>query len=174
MIVQILIIIYFLSGREVQSESRIQQSKMVKFCCCVPLDSIHIIAGTNGDILEKMSFESQTLMTLQSSEDAQSGSNERIITIEGARECIVDALKVLLPILIDRKNIESDSIFSSIDSEGVQIMKWLIPQQPCGALIGKGGEGIKNIEKLSGAYIRVLHVHEYMDNPEERFALILL
>jgi len=141
-----------------------------KFCCCVPVDSIHIIAGKNGDNLEKMSYESQTLVTLQSSEDVQSASNERIITIEGARECIVNALKVILPILIDRKNIQSDSIFSSIDSEGVKILRWLIPQQPCGALIGKGGEGITNIKKLSGAYIRVLHVYECMDNPEERFA----
>ena len=31
------------------------------------------------------------------------GSNERIITLEGARECIVYAVKVIIPILIDRK-----------------------------------------------------------------------
>jgi len=52
-----------------------------KFCCCVPVDSIHIIAGKNGDNLEKMSDEIQTLVTLQSCEDAQSGSNERIIRL---------------------------------------------------------------------------------------------
>ena len=45
------------------------------------MDSINIIAGKNGDNLEKMSDEIQTLVTLQSCEDAQSGSNERIIRL---------------------------------------------------------------------------------------------
>ena len=45
-----------------------------------------------------MSYETQFLVSLQSCEDAQSGSNERIITIKGVSG---NAFLIQLPILID-------------------------------------------------------------------------
>jgi transcription antitermination factor NusA-like protein len=162
--------------QEAQSKSsnnnKLQMTKSIKFCFSIPVDSVHIIAGNNGENLKKISEETQTLVTVQSSEDAMSGSNERIITIEGVRECIVNALKVIIPILIDRKNIQPDSLSSSTDSKSVEIVKWLVPQQLCGVLIGKGGEGVKNISKLSGAHVRVLNAHESVEISDERFAFI--
>jgi len=164
---------------EAQSKSsnrnKSQMSKSIKFCFSIPVDSVNIIAGNNGENLKKMSEETKTLVTLQSAEDAQSGSSLRIITIEGVRECIVNALKAIIPILIDRKNIQPDSLSSSTDSESVEIVRWLIPQQLCGVLIGKGGEGVKNISKLSGAHVRVLNAHEaVVENSDERFAFFRL
>ena len=126
----------------------------IKVCLCISGDCISIIAGENGFTLKKYSEDSQCLISVQAA-DTQSGSNERIIIIEGERKNIVKALKLVIPQITGRKSINLDSLWPT-DSESVKTVIWLVPQKLCGYLIGKGGHSIKKIESTSGAWVQVL------------------
>jgi transcription antitermination factor NusA-like protein len=145
----------------------------VKVCFCIPVDAVQLIVGKSGESIKKVSAESEAFVCLQSA-DSQPGSNERIMVIEGARDNIVIALKAIIAIVVGRKSTQLDSLSLSVASESVVELLWLIPQQHCGILIGKGGECVNKIAFLSGAHVRVLHIYECMETPGERFELFCL
>jgi hypothetical protein len=139
----------------------------IKVCLCISGDCISIIAGENGLTLKKYSEDSQCLISVQSAEDTQSGSNERILIFEGESNNVVKALKLVIPQIAGRKSINLDSLWPT-DSESVKTVIWLVPQKLCGYVIGKGGHYIKKIETTSGALVQLLP--ESIEKLEERFA----
>jgi hypothetical protein len=138
---------------------------MVKLCFCIPLNGVKVIAGRNCENLKNMSADSNTVISIQSEYDAPLGSNQRIILIDGESENVVNALRIIIPRLVDRKS-------SSTETESIEFVKWLIPDSDCGFLIGKKGMFIRNISTLSGAHVRVVPIHECKDyHPGERFEI---
>ena len=49
-----------------------------------------------------------------------------------------------------------------------QILKWIIPQNSCGVLIGRGGDGIRRINDMTGAWVKVAHIEEFRQCATER------
>jgi hypothetical protein len=67
-----------------------------------------------------------------SAADTQSGSNERILIIEGERNDIVKALKLVIPQIAGRKSINLDSLRptdSESDTVGPAKIMWLLDWQ---------------------------------------------
>jgi hypothetical protein len=56
---------------------------------------------------------------------------------------VVNALRIIIPMLVDRKSFELDSLNSSTDTENIEFVKWLIPERYCGILIGEKGRESK-------------------------------
>lgn len=56
--------------------------------------------------------------------------------------------------------------------DGNQIIKWVILQSDCGNLIGRGGEGIKKINELSGSWVKVAHLEDSVRGAKERLVYI--
>lgn len=57
-------------------------------------------------------------------------------------------------------------------ADGNQIIKWVILQSDCGTLIGRGGEGIKRINELSGSWVKVAHLEDSVRGVKERLVYI--
>jgi len=139
---------------------------MAKVCFCVPADATQLIAGRSFENLKRISEKSQTSINIQSSNDVQAGSNQRLVIIEGAREKIVAAVEAIIPVVVNRKSIEPSPVDTAIFE-----IQWLIPRCRCGPLIGEKGAGIKNIITLTGANVSI---YESMENQilDEKFEIV--
>lgn len=150
----------------------------LKFVFSIPTEAVGLIIGKSGKNLLKISQDSKSKVSLQSHHDVQLGSHERIVIVEGDKSSIMQALRMVVPTLIDRKSSSSSEEIKASDSppasdtESVELIKWLIPQQMCGVLIGKGGDGIKAINTQSGAWVKIAHVEEASPGAEERLVYI--
>ena len=56
---------------------------------------------------------------------------------------IVNTLRIVIIMLVDRKSFELDSLYSSTDTQNAEFVKWLIREKFCGILIGKKGRESK-------------------------------
>ena len=65
---------------------------------------------------------------------------------------------------------QAGSCESQVD--GNQIIKWVILQSDCGNLIGRGGEGIKKINEVSGSWVKVAHLEDSVRGAKERLVYI--
>jgi hypothetical protein len=91
--------------------------------------------------------------------------------IDGESENIVNALRIVIPRLVDRKSFELDSLYSSTDSENFEFVKWLIPESY--HFDREKGTPVQNISTLTGAHVRVVPIHECKDyHPGERFEIV--
>lgn len=142
----------------------------------IPTDAVGLIIGKSGKNLTKISQESQAKVFLQSHHDVQNGSHERMLIVDGDEESIIKAMRMIMTSLVERKASSfANDILSSVDSNGEktsELVKWLIPDQLCGVLIGKGGDGIKSINSASGAWVKIAHVEEASPGSEERLVYI--
>jgi hypothetical protein len=100
-------------------------TNIIKLYFCIPLDGVKVIAGRHCENLKIISTDSKTVISIQSEYDAPLGSNQRIIMIDGESENIVNALRIIIPRLVDRKS-------SSTETESIEFVKWLIPDSDCG------------------------------------------
>ena len=70
------------------------------------------------------------------------------------------------------KSIGSQAGSCESQLDGSQIIKWVILQANCGNLIGRGGEGIKRINEISGAWVKVAHLEDSVRGAKERLVYI--
>jgi len=131
----------------------------------IPTDAVGLVIGKGGKNLITVQEESNAKLFLQSHENTLPGFHERLVIINGDKPSIISAIKLLMPSLIDRKS-------SSYADTGEEIVKWLIPSQLCGVLIGKNGYLIKKINTTSGACVKIAHAEEAAKGSEERLVYI--
>ena len=159
------------------------------FVFVVPTKYVGLIIGKSGTFSKRILNETQAQLVFQLKDDMPENSQERAVAIFG--ECkeiyrVVD--RIFEHIDNSMKNsphTESKSEQSSKSSEhdneyggssrDESLVKWLISQSVCGSLIGKKGDGIKSIYRMSGAWVKVAHADEYSNKNAERceFSLFL-
>lgn len=129
---------------------------------------VGLLIGKNGAYFRDMAKFSNAKLHLQSYEDMPEGSRERVLIISGSKNEIIAALSKVF------ERIESRSQSGEEDSQNKQLIKWIIPQSLCGTLIGRGGEGIKKINELSGSWVKVAHSEEFSPGLDERWLTWIL
>ena len=92
-------------------------------------------------------------------------SPERVLIINGEQEQSFDALRQIIPCLIDssrlssfnrRRNTNSDQMQSNNNSEqSLSEIRMLVHQIYCGAIIGKGGQHVKELRQTHNLDIKV-------------------
>lgn len=108
-------------------------------------------------------------------------SAERVLIIQGSPDGVLSALEQVVERLQRAKKGTSPSSASGATSGDLPtfeedswkdletVVKWVVPQAVCGALIGKSGKGIKKINMESGAWVKVAHTEEYSPETNERY-----
>lgn len=138
-------------------------SERYLFSILVPTQIVGLLIGKNGAYFRDMSKQSSSKLFLQSYEDMPENCRERVLIVSGNKLSIVQALgKVFGRIRCRSQTPEAT------EQESTQLIKWVIPQSLCGPLIGRGGEGIKKINELSGSWVKVAHLEEFTSGVDER------
>ena len=138
-------------------------SERYLFSILVPTQIVGLLIGKNGAYFRDMSRLSTAKLFLQSYEDMPENCRERVLIVSGSKLAIIQALSKVF----DRIRCRSQTTESS-DQDSTQLIKWVIPQSLCGPLIGRGGEGIKKINELSGSWVKVAHLEEFTSGVDER------
>jgi hypothetical protein len=107
-----------------------------------------------GATLREISAESGAKMSFQAFADMPPGTKERCVVIWGAIDSLLKAEAMILSKMeIRRPKSDGDEVFIE---NGKYLLKWLIPNFMCGLLIGRHGDGIKQINEASGAWVKVI------------------
>jgi len=107
------------------------------------------IIGTKGENVKNMREETKAKINIEGS-----GAEERVITVEGKTDSIFKAYTMICKVLEQRATKEREK-GKSTDPEDGLCLKLLVPASQCGALIGKGGEKIKELRSTTGADINI-------------------
>lgn len=118
--------------------------------------SIFLFPLQQGATLREISAESGAKMSFQAFSDMPPGTKERCVVIWGAVDAIVTAVSLILAKMeIRRPKSDGDEV---VIENGKYLLKWLIPNYMCGLLIGRHGDGIKQINEASGAWVKVRYM----------------
>ena len=94
------------------------------------------------------------------------GTKERCVVIWGPVDSLVTAESLILSkVEVRRPKTEGEEV---VADSGKYLLKWLIPNYMCGLLIGRHGDGIKQINEASGAWVKVAHEQESAPGAPER------
>lgn len=74
--------------------------------------------------------------------------------VAGSLDAVVKAQEIILQKLKTRRP-KGDKEDIQLGT-GKYLIKWIIPSRVCGLLIGRSGEGIKHINDVSGAWVKVI------------------
>lgn len=108
-----------------------------------------------GATLREISAASGAKMSFQAFSDMPPRTKERCVVIWGPIEAIVAAVGLVLAKMeVRRPRSDGDGVMTE---NGKYLLKWLIPNYMCGLLIGRHGDGIKQINEASGAWVKVPH-----------------
>lgn len=94
------------------------------------------------------------------------GTKERCVVIWGSVESLLKAEGLILSKMEVRRPKKDPDDFA-VES-GKFLVKWVIPNSMCGLLIGRQGDGIKQINDLSGAWVKVAREQESAPGSTER------
>lgn len=125
----------------------------------IPTQIVGLLIGKNGKSISEIVGDSDCSLTFQSITDMPTHSTYRILCVMGSKESVLQAISRIIQRAQfmkghgDSQDLEYHSL--------PQLMKWIIPQRLCGALIGRGGDGIKKINDISGAWVKVAHADEF-------------
>ena len=107
----------------------------------VPRAVVGAIIGKSGANIKKIEKDSGARINLKD-ENEGSGSEERIVLIQGEREKAKRAEILVKKIIAEQPVIRTEDIF--------------VPQRACGRIIGKGGQTIRHMCSVSGRFICLL------------------
>jgi hypothetical protein len=119
-----------------------------------------------GSTLREISQESGAKLSFQAFSDMPPGTKERCVVIWGPIDALLKAEALILSKMEIRRP-KSDGDEVAIEN-GKYLLKWLIPNNMCGLLIGRHGDGIKQINEASGAWVKVAHEQESAPGAPER------
>lgn len=162
------------STPQLQHFPRSKTQNMSQFHIVTLLVSTQIVGlliGKNGATLREIISESSANIFFQSIEDLPECCSQRIISVVGSRGAILQAVaRIVNRVQLMGGHFSKDGRPdpAEIADHNKQLMKWIIPQYLCGALIGRGGEGIKRINDVSGAWVKVAHTEEFNPGLNER------
>ena len=138
----------------------------------VPTQFVGLLIGKNGSCFRDLAKSSKCRLFLQSYEDIPELSRERVLTMNGAKASVLVALRKVIEIIQPcTKSMGSQVGTWESQADGNQIIKWVILQSDCGTLIGRGGEGIKRINELSGSWVKVAHLEDSVRGVKERYVI---
>ena len=126
----------------------------------VPTSMIGLLIGKNGSSFQELSRLANVRLYLQAHEDMPEKSRERILIMCGFPENLTTVLSKIFHRIRFKSKIARE--------DDCQLIKWVIKQSNCGTLIGRNGEGIKSINRLSGSWVKVAHLEEYISGEHER------
>jgi len=132
----------------------------------IPSDGAGLVIGKAGGTFKQIENDSKAKPFLQCDGDLINlkESKEKLFILAGSESAIIAAMKMAIGILIDRKT-------NTVRSDGTpkpnnpDYIDWLIPEQMCGILIGKGGQSIKDINSKSGANVAI-HPEDKTKTPQ--------
>mmetsp|Transcript_24931 Transcript_24931/g.31115 ORF Transcript_24931/g.31115 Transcript_24931/m.31115 type:complete len:739 (-) Transcript_24931:502-2718(-) len=132
-----------------------------------PLDGIGTVIGKGGSTIRRIQTESRAGLKLQDPKTLPDGSNERGLTISGSMSAIISAERMIFEqIRLEREDTEKD------DDENEKTIKWVIPVDNCGMIIGRRGAGIDELKRSTGAYVRVATQFDMPPGSDERLVTI--
>jgi transcription antitermination factor NusA-like protein len=143
----------------------------------IPTQFVGLLIGKNGSCFRDLAKISKCRLFLQSYEDIPELSRERVLTLVGTKISVLIALRKVIELIqpctksmsaTGLGGIGSSGGWEMQQSDGNQIIKWVISQSDCGTLIGRGGEGIKRINELSGSWVKVAHLEDSVRGVNER------
>lgn len=103
-------------------------------------------------------------VSFQSFTDVPLGGTLRGVAVQGPFNAVMEAVSKIILKLKSHRPVNKENEVHLAD--GRVMLKWIVPQSVCGVLIGRGGEGIKHINKHSGAWVKVAHAQEYASAPD--------
>lgn len=106
------------------------------------------IIGKGGASITEFQNQSGTKMQVSRNNEFFPGTQERILTMTGTVNAILTALHLIL------SKLRAEDI-TAVKADRGEEVKMLVPNQLCGALIGKNGETIRNFINDSQANIKV-------------------
>lgn len=97
-------------------------------------------------------------------------SHERGIIISGRLEEIIKAESLILEKIKNRR--PKDRIEQVSSDNSIDVFRFTIKSSLSGRLIGKGGEFIKHIHDVTGAWVKVAHEQESAPGSADRCGLL--
>jgi len=104
------------------------------------------VIGSQGQTVKQIRQESGACVSVLGKKVAGDPSAEKIMLIRGTIAEIASGLEMVVKALNRNSKLEED---------GPMRMRLLVPSAQCGAIIGKGGETIKAMNRESGASIKI-------------------
>ena len=131
----------------------------------IPSASVGYIIGKNGASFKAICASSDAFFFIQQADDVPPDSNERIAIVTGGLQSVLRTAQLLFDKLRD---CSTPSTVGADSKSTHVIVRWLIPSNLCGVLIGRGGSRIIEINQKSGAYVKVAHLDETCKWKDER------
>jgi len=139
-----------------------------KLLLLIPVETVNIFMSRNSAVLKEISEQSGCKLMLQPAHSIPRGSKDRGLILNGYWEQIHSAELLVLQHLINRSPFEE---YADVP-EGQELLKWFIPAESCGSLIGKGGETIRKITEVSGAKVKLISEEETPNSAIERIVTL--
>ena len=160
------------------------EQQQVSLVLIVPTKYVGLIIGKNGTFSKKILNGTQAQLVFQLKGDMPENNQERAMAIFGENKEIFVVIDRIFE-HIDNSMKETSNpcdyyqstVLNEADNEIIDVCgtseheylaKCLISQSVCGTLIGKGGDGIKAIHRISGAWVKVAHTDEFSNSNAER------
>jgi transcription antitermination factor NusA-like protein len=137
------------------------------FIISIPTDAVGLAIGKLGRNFKKIEEETGAKPFLQSFEDTNSALHERMLILTGTEEAVISAMRSFLPAFVERKT-NTFNKEETKDPNNEITKKWLIAENLCSILIGKGGRVIQEINSVSGAIVKIAHPEEGQKDSGER------
>ena len=103
----------------------------------IPRDAVGAVIGKGGANIKRIMKESGAHLNFKDDDDDSSRQkSDRIVVIRGGREKAKRAELMVLKVLSELPVIVTEEIF--------------VPQRACGRIIGKGGQNIRDMGRVSG------------------------
>ncbi|CAM9290496.1 unnamed protein product, partial [Phaeothamnion confervicola] len=133
-----------------------------------PDEAMGMLIGRNGAALRQMREQSGAEIGLQEAPSVPPGARDRGVWLRGTATQVEAAQKIILDKLSSRR--ENTPAMSPAEAdyktygdtppdesppEVHRTLRWVVPNAQCGALIGRGGLGIKELEESSGCRVKV-------------------
>lgn len=109
-----------------------------------------VIIGKGGANVKQLRADSNAFVSVLKNE---SGSTERVLQVRGSVECNASALKMIAELLL--RNDTERNADSGAEPKTTWVFKLLIHKALAGAVIGKGGEIIRNMQTETNTKISV-------------------
>jgi len=155
-------------GRERDREGKDRPPSVDDVTLLFPLDGIGTVIGKGGNTIRRIQDTSRAGLKLQDPKTLPESATERGLTISGNMDQIIKAERMIYEqIKFEREELEKTQ------EDGEQIVKWLIPVDNCGVIIGRKGAGIDELKKNTGAYVRVATQFDMPPGSDERLVTII-
>lgn len=141
------------------------------------------IIGKDGDTIKSFMSDSSCKIQMQSKEDCAPGIAERLVTIQGSLAGVLRAVCLIVSKMAEQPSYESYRSMPLMAATGqplnaiprdnpfanaVHTISVGLSEADVGAILGKGGKGVAEVQRISGATIRIQPRGQHMEGTDLR------